>query len=251
MDRLTVSWVKATERAIESLQKKYQINRGMMLTEGDLECHLFSELLQQPDLSGYHSSKNDSVNYNGIKGSALKTTYVHSQVTWFKPDQKSGFEVDITICDPGKLEVVNIELFEEFTSKGFAYDGECVAIEVKFIRDKKKAYQYSQEDYLKLRDKLIPAKLANIETEMYNLSTNDNIAFIAIIGCKDNKIFDLSKYYLGQLLSDAANPCPENLLVCIFYQDEILWDKEEIKLLYKSKSDELEMHSNEDLNITN
>ena len=251
MDRLTASWVEATEQAIESLQKKYQVNRGMILTEGDLECHLFSELLQQPSLSGFHPSKNDSFHYNGVNGTDLKTTYVHSQVTWFKPDQKSGFEVDITICDPKKLEVVNIELFEEHTSKGFAYDGECVAIEVKFIRDINKANQYGQEDYLKLRDRLIPAKLKNIETEMYKVSTNNNIAFVAIVGCKNKEIFDEAKYYLGKHLSEENETCPDNLLVCIFHQDEILWDKEEIKFLYKSKFDELKRNSKKDFKIGN
>lgn len=228
MDNLTNQWVEAIKNSINSLQAKYNEYRGMLLTEGDLECHLFSELLQQECLNGFYPSK-DGTSQNKY----LKTTFVHSQVTWFKPDENSGFEVDITICDPKKLEIVNIELFEEYPSKGFAYDGECVAIEVKFIRDIQRASQYGKEDYLKLRDKLIPAKLENIRTEKYKISTIDNIAFFAIIGCKDKEIFETARLNLGKQLSDENQNCPENLFVCIFYQEKIIWDKEVLKRDYQ------------------
>jgi hypothetical protein len=196
MDKLTNQWVEAVKNSTNSLQAKYKEYRGMLLTEGDLECHLFSELLKQECLNGFYPSK-DGTSQNRY----LKTTFVHSQVTWFKPVENSGFEVDITICDPKKLEVVNIELFEEHPSKGFAYDGECVAIELKFIRDIQRASQYGKEDYLKLRDKLIPAKLENIRTEKYRISTIDNIAFVAIIGCKNKEIFEAARLNLGKHLS--------------------------------------------------
>src|SRR5690606_18130583 len=154
----TLTWMKAVKNAINKLQKEYNQNRGMLLTEGDLECHTFNKLMQENVLKGFHNCKNDIFfNTQGIF--ELKTSFVHSQVTWFKIDKNSGFEVDITISDPSKMEVKNIELFEQYTSKGFAYDGPSVAIELKFIRDIQKANLYGQEDYLKLRDKLIPAKL--------------------------------------------------------------------------------------------
>lgn len=231
MDSLTASWVEATKKALTSLQKKYEIYRGLLLTEGDLECHMFSELLQQKELSGYHSTKSGS--YIGIpfNGADYKSTFVHSQVTWFKPGEKSGFEVDLTISDPAKLEVKNIELFDKYTSKGFAYDGECVAIELKFIRDESDASQKAHQDYLKLRDKLIPSKLANIGSQ-YNISTADNIAFISVVGCKDKEIFKKAKHYLGKHLCATNKSCPENLLIWLFYQDEIIWDKNSLMAAY-------------------
>lgn len=223
----TLTWMKAVKNAINKLQKEYNQNRGMLLTEGDLECHTFNKLMQEDGLKGFHHCKNDTF-FNTKGSSELKTSFVHSQVTWFKIDKNSGFEVDITIGDPSKMEVKNIELFEQYTSKGFAYDGPCVAIELKFIRDIQKANLYGQEDYLKLRDKLIPAKLENIRIEKYRESNNNNIAFLAVVGCKDKEIFEQAKHYLGKHLSDETKPCPANLFVCIFYQDEILWDKEQL-----------------------
>ena len=225
MDKLTQGWIEATKSAIESLQRKYKLNRGMLLTEGDLECHLFHELLQQPVLSGFHLSKNDSFWGNDNNALELRTTFVHSQVTWFKPQKKSGFEIDITIGDPAKLEVINIELFEEYTHKGFAYDGECVAIELKFIRSESNAKSQATEDLIHLRDNVIPAKLKNIIDQKYKISTSENIAFVTVVGCKDEKIFNTSKAYIGKQLCNDDKMCPGNLLVCLFYQDEIIWDK--------------------------
>jgi len=223
----TRQWLQAVRKAIIKLQQEYNLNRGMILTEGDLECHLFSKLLQEDELKGYHNSKNDSFS-NTNTGSELKTSYVHSQVTWFKPDQKSGFEVDLTICNPKLLEVINIELFEQYTGKGFAYDGPCIAIEVKFIRDLQKAQIFGQEDYLKFRDKLIPAKLENIKTERYKISNENNIAFVCVVGCKNKEIFDKAKHYLGKHLADESKKTYKNLFPYIFYQDEIIWDKERL-----------------------
>lgn len=231
MNELTRNWLAATQKAIRSLQRKYSDCRGLLLTEGDLECHLFHELLNQPGLSGYHHSKNDTFYLDETHNLDLKTTYVHSQITWFKPRKKSGFEVDITICDPAKLEVINIELFEEYTSKGFAYDGECVAIEIKCIRRAGDAKSKCTEDYIHLRDHLIPAKLQNIINGRYEISSPDNIAFVTVVGCKNKEAFDNAKPYLGKQLVEGA-VCPENLFICLFYQDEIIWDKEVFKQSY-------------------
>ena len=223
MDKVTQSWIDATKRALRNLQENYNIHRGLVLTEGDLECHMFSELLRQPEFSGYHPSRDR----------AYSTSFIHSQVTWFKPAQMSGFEVDITICDPSRLRVVKQEMLEKWPSKGFVYDGQCVAIELKFIRDHGKASLLAQEDFLKLRDVLIPAKMKNIEDLKYRISSKENTAFVSIVGCKDDDTFRKAKYYLGRHLSDETRPCPENLLICIFYQGEVIWDKQVFINAYK------------------
>jgi hypothetical protein len=238
MEIITSQWVEATKNAITTLQQKYSNNRGMLLTEGDLECHLFSELLNQPCLSGFHLSKNVSCCKGKKIKKNLKTTYVHSQVTWFNTQRQSGYEVDLTICDPEKLEVHKIEIFEEYPHKGFAYDGPCVAIELKFMRDGSNTRQYD-EDYLGLRDGLIPDKIANIESGRYKLSNKNNIAFVTIVGCKRKQEYEKAILCLGKHLSDKAKPCPDNLFVCVFYQDQIIWDNEALKRVYQAKAEEL------------
>lgn len=224
MDALTATWVNATKKALQSLQENYCRNQALLLTEGDLECHLFAELLKQDCISGCHTSADPG----------YKTTYVHSQVTWFKPEKLSGFEVDLTICDPKKLQVKKLELFEDYPSKGFAYDGECVAIELKFLRHEHRARHTSTEDFIKLRDEVIPAKLHNIEAEKYKVSSPDNIAFISIVGCKTEETYKIAKHYLGKHLEDETKPCPDNLLVGVFYQNELTWNKAELINYFKT-----------------
>lgn len=219
----TLTWMKAVKNAINKLYKQYNLNKGMLLTEGDLECHLFNKLMQEKDLKGYHTSQNDT-KHNKHKGEDFKTSFIHSQVTWFKSEQKSGFEVDLTIGDPKYLEVINLDLFEEYTHKGFAYDGPCIAIELKFIREHSKPERYD-EDFFKLRDKLIPAKLENIIAEKYKVSNENNIAFITLVGCKNKELFDKVKTFHIKHLSDTTKPCHANMFVCIFYYDEIIWLK--------------------------
>ncbi len=220
----THTWITACKEAIGNLQSDYQTNTGLLLTEGDLECHLFNRLMCHNELAGYFPSK-DALR----TGANILTSYIHSQVTWFKPDKSSGFEVDITIADPKYLEVKDLEMFEDFPHKGFAYDGPCVAIELKFIRNFGKAKHQAQEDFLKLRDKLIPAKIHNIEHEKYKISNMDNIAFICVIGCKDKEIFEEAAKYLGRQLYDGNHQCPNNLQTCIFYQDKLMWNDEIIQ----------------------
>lgn len=235
MEPLTESWIDATKKAIQIIHDQYGKNRGMLLTEGDLECHLFAKLLDQESITGFHETKDSPIiSENG--DIVLNSTYVHSQVTWFLPEKQSGFEVDLTICDPAKLEVINIELFEEYPHKGFAYDGPCVAIEIKFIIDEKAALTLAHEDYLKLRDRLIPSKLTNIRAELYKISTENNIAFISIVGCKNREIFNKAKKYIGKHLITEGKPCPDNLLICLFYQDEIVWEKEDFIEYYNQNN---------------
>lgn len=238
MDPLTQTWVNAARDAFNSLQKKFEAYRGLLLTEGDLECHLFNELMLQPQLSGCHPSK--STNKDRQDGYQYKTSFVHSQVTWFKPDKKSGFEVDLMIVDPAKLAAMNVEQLEDWPSKGFIYDGECVAIEAKFIRKRRDCNGLSHEDLRKLRDKLIPAKLENIEKEFYKVANHDNIAFISVVGCKSQEIFDEAKVYIGKHLADESKPCPENLFVCLFFQDDLIWDKVRFIEAYNEKKLEME-----------
>lgn len=219
MDILTITWLSCTLKALTELHADYNLHQGLVLTEGDLECLLYHYLMNQAELSGRHPSKDDQ---HG-ETPKFSTTYVHSQVTWFKPDELSGFEVDLTICDPKWLEVENLDHFGRDPNKAYAYDGECLAIEVKFLRHKRDARSKSTEDYRKFRDDLIPAKLHNIRSGVYQRSTEQNIAFVSVVGCKTQEIFNKAKYFIGKQLSYDENPCPWNLFTCLFGPREIVW----------------------------
>lgn len=223
----TKRWLVATKLAVANLQKNYASNRGLLLTEGDLECQLFSELLKQPGLNKVATALD-----------CVDTTFVHSQMTWFKKNQKSGFEVDLTLCNPANMEANTVTIMVPEPNKGYAHDGPCVAIELKFIRDIGKASMVAHEDYLKLRDKLIPAKIANITNpnSLYHGSNLKNIAFISIVGCKDKTIFDKAMPYIGKHLADTTKTSYSFLHTCLFYQDKVEWDKQNFIQAYKNSN---------------
>lgn len=240
MDQITQSWVDAAKHAVMALQRKYSINQGLLLTEGDLHCFLFNELMQYGGLSNISKTKSGYNDGTQVDGRKLSSGYVHSEVTWFRKNQTSGFEVDIMLLDPQYLEVENFELFEnmgaeKYPHKCYAYDGPCVAIELKFLRFKEKknskSVYFATEDLIKLRDEVIPDKIVNINENNYKYATVDNIAFISIVCCKDYFKFKDAINYIGEELSNGG--CQENLFIWLFYQGEIIWDKEEFIRLYK------------------
>lgn len=241
----TKKWVDAAEKALKSLHEKYKKNKGLILTEGDLQCYLFHELLNLDEFKqneNGHYSKTKSYWKNGthVNGVDCKTGHVHSEVTWFKREQLSGYEVDIMILDPEFLEVVNFEKFRDqferkVPHKAYAYDGPCVAIELKFSRFEEASENKTstQKNYTQLRDLIIPDKMYNIDLGMYQDCKKEDVAFISLIGCKDKDKFREAKFDLGEVLCEEGKPCPDNLFVWLFSQDDIITNKDEFISVYK------------------
>jgi len=220
MEKPTFNWWKHVVEAIKKLQSDYHQHRGMLLTEGDLECQLFRYLMLEAPFSGYHRTQ-----YNGNRPSS---GYIHSQVTWFKPDQLSGFKVDLTVLEPSKLNVRHYqnedEIYQEDRkpSKGFFYDGPSIGIELKFIRRFDDLQERAIEDYKKIQDMNI-AMIFHRETNLYADSTAENTAFFSVVGCKNQQYYFKAVVSLDTFIQKRPLIPPTNIYVCVFYQDEILW----------------------------
>jgi hypothetical protein len=212
MDKKTKKWIMIIIKCIEEIQKDYNSYKGMILTEGDLECELYSRLKNNKEFSQISNSKNIS----------WKTGFIHSQVTWFKPNKESGFEVDLTILNPEKLDIQTFELSRDYPNKGFFYDGEAVAIELKFIREpsehKSKIRNSANVDYIKIIDELIEAKKENIKEKKYFIANLENTAFISVVGCKTDEIYEIVKETL--IIATQKRKCPNNVIPIIFSHNE-------------------------------
>lgn len=114
------------------LEEEYQQNQGMILTEDDLKCHLFSRL------KAVLPQRLPTIN-RGVTGSPL-----HSEVKFFDEHGKLTMIPDITIISPDHLSIFHsVEFridnntfggFKRYSSKSFEIGGNAIIIELKFCR---------------------------------------------------------------------------------------------------------------------
>jgi hypothetical protein len=119
---------------IAQLEKAYQFSQGMILSEDDLKCHLFSRI------SALFTSAVPTLN-TGILGSAL-----HAEIKFFDEDNKLTLRPDISIINPDYLSIFHsVEYkvkrdsvkYKDFSSKSFEVGGTAILIELKFTKSKK------------------------------------------------------------------------------------------------------------------
>lgn len=160
------SWVVETIRAVEEVQREFSQSAGLLLTEGDLECELYGKLRANRQLPTMGQTQGEL----GVSQS------VHSQVTWFKPDQDSGYKVDLTILDPPNLDLLRAKVVDRDPKKGFFYDGPAVGIELKFIRSasKSEVRNKAREDYEKVLD-MAESYQAKIKEGVYRMANRDDL----------------------------------------------------------------------------
>jgi len=101
MNNELIQWKDSIIKVIRELQIEYSLTKGLFLTEGDLECHLYKRLTDNPSFDKYKKTKSNDWN----------TGFVHSQITWFKKENESGFRVDLTVLKPENIDINNYGSF--------------------------------------------------------------------------------------------------------------------------------------------
>ncbi|MDK2978300.1 MAG: hypothetical protein PWP52_1014 [Bacteroidales bacterium] len=173
---------------LSDLEREYQQNKGIILTESDMHCLLFRKIY---DLFDHSQNTFDTF----IQGSPL-----HSEITFFNEKGKLFYKPDITIIKPDNYSIIHSisdviikdeEIFYKPTaSKMFSFGGDAIIIELKFCRGEKgisKIRPY-QEDLRKIK-KIKKLVEQNSSSRMYGI--------IAIFNKTDKKSGEF-EHFLGK-----------------------------------------------------
>ena len=203
-------WIANVKLAVELLHDAYHHHRGLLLTEGDLECQLFWFLSRVEPFRGYRGTQPN--------GEGPSSGYIHSQVTWL-PHYRRKFFPDLTVLNPEYLYVDSFQNpdipVELRPYKGFYHDSSAIGIEIKFIRHSTNIVARAREDFIHIVNNLIPA--VNDKN-----GVNQQRAFFSVVGCKNKQYYDQAVKSLNTFIEQHPQ-IPPNVYVCAFHQDEICW----------------------------
>lgn len=121
-------------KKLDDLELDFQNNKGIILTEYDLQCLLFHKIY---DLFQHNQETFDS----HILGSPL-----HSEIKFFNENGKLFYRPDLTIIEPKNYSIIHSIsdfiikeekiVYKPTSSKEFEFGGNSIIIELKFCRAK-------------------------------------------------------------------------------------------------------------------
>ena len=115
------------EQKITEIEEEYQRTQGLILTEDDLKCLLYSKLMQISELSQPRETQDRQIRANSI----------HTEVSWSDANGRYTIRPDITILEPECLSILHGKGSKlPLPSKQFEAHGKAIVFELKFIRYK-------------------------------------------------------------------------------------------------------------------
>ncbi len=110
---------------IDDLEKSYQENQALIISESDLKCQLYLRLFNNYGVCRENGEEN-------IKGPAI-----HTELSWFNKKEKLNIIPDISIMDPNYLRIITPLHGKKLPSKNCVFYGsEAILFELKFIKFK-------------------------------------------------------------------------------------------------------------------
>ncbi|MEJ2372902.1 MAG: hypothetical protein P8Y16_03760 [Sulfurimonas sp.] len=142
------------EQKVDEIGEYYNANKGVILTETDLQCILYNKLLEIDILSKLEKTDNTEEIY---------THYVHTEVSWFDYSGKLTLKPDISLISPSSLQIANGKKSLAMPTKGFYFVGGGIIFELKFNRYKstKKFLSEIKKDFEKFE------KLKELNSDMF------------------------------------------------------------------------------------
>lgn len=111
-------------KKLELIATRIQNHRAIILTESDLKCQIYSELIQVSDFGDIHETADANI----------YSIAVHTETKFFNSLGLLSKTPDIVITDPRRLSIRRRLDGDLLPSKGFHFDGSSILIELKFHR---------------------------------------------------------------------------------------------------------------------
>ena len=121
MPEISTEVKESIENAIERVKQKFIRTPHIFLTEDDLRCNLYSELIKEDSLCEIIKTEdgNDSIP-------------IHAEVRWYGENKKLKTRSDLVILDVSQL--ITSHNGAQFPSKGYGFRGPMAVIEIKLRR---------------------------------------------------------------------------------------------------------------------
>ena len=179
---------------VRQIESEYQNNKGLILSEDDLKCLIYSRIYGMFPNVRYPTLDDD------ITGSPL-----HSEIPFYDSNGKLRIKPDITIFDPSEMSIKhgvsmlirnNKFFYGSLPTKEFEFAGKAIVIEIKFIK-KKRGLSFKDTEKIKIDiDKIL-----GLMNRRNRPNTDNNIYGIMVVFNKTSQ-FDES---FGQLLERYRN----------------------------------------------
>lgn len=110
------------ERAIRRVELKFRRYPDIFLTEDDIRCNLFSELLKEEVLSSFIRTQDNS-----------SSIPIHSEVRWYGSNRSLRTRSDIVLFNVSQL-ITSYNNSIRLSSKGYVFGDPWAVIEIKLRR---------------------------------------------------------------------------------------------------------------------
>jgi hypothetical protein len=154
------------EQIIGDIASEYRRTKGLILSEDDLKCLIFSKLKYYfyPFSPSYNRRRQNNLENTPqqqltwrmkTSDESIYASPMHTEVPWYDRRNKLAIRPDITLLEPNKLSILHGLGGFHLPSKQFEFGGQGVIFELKFIRNKyginEKHLKSFQKDFDKIK----------------------------------------------------------------------------------------------------
>ncbi|HFK1716336.1 hypothetical protein [Bacillus cereus] len=113
------------DRTLKQIEREFQAVQGLILTEDDLKCLIYTNLMMIRNLSRPQRTNDGKYFAHSI----------HTELSWFDEDNTLGIKPDITLLEPEHLNIIRPDIYQPLPSKQCSFGGKSIIFELKFNRE--------------------------------------------------------------------------------------------------------------------